>query len=51
MTFKEPETDTTYNIWIEYFKKFDAPIPEDKPGLNPGSMSRSSAVDIVHRYF
>lgn len=51
MTFKEPSTDETYDIWVDYFKEFDAQIPEGELGLNPGSMSRSSAVDIVNRYF
>lgn len=51
MTFKEPDTDNTYSIWVDYFKEFNASIPEGQVGLNPGSMSRSSAIDIVYRHF
>ena len=51
MTYKEPETEDTFQIWTDYFKKLNAQIPEGEPGLNPGSMSRSDKVDIVHRYF
>lgn len=51
MTFHEPDTDIPFVIWEDYFEKLNYPIPESKPGLNPGSMSRSDAVDIVYRYF
>lgn len=51
MTFKEPDTDNTYSIWIDYFVDLKTTIPEGQPGLNPGSMSRSSSIDIVYRYF
>jgi len=51
MTFKKPDTDTTYQIWTDYFEDLNARIPEGEPGLNPGSMSRSEAVEIVYRYF
>jgi len=51
MTFKEPLTAETFDIWIDYFKEFNTQIPEGEPGLNPGSMSRSASVEIVNRYF
>lgn len=51
MTFKKPETDSTYQIWTDYFRDLKSRIPEGEPGLNPGSMSRSEAVEIVYRYF
>lgn len=50
MTFKDPDTEQTFPIWQEYFDKLNYPIPEDQPGLNPGSMSRSLYIDIVHAY-
>lgn len=50
MTFKSPGTNKTFNIWVNYFKKIHAKIPEGKPGLNPGGMSRSPAIKIVHIY-
>lgn len=50
MTFKQPETDSTFAIWVDYFKDLGEPIPEGKIGLNPGSMSRSKYIEIVHFY-
>ncbi len=50
MTFKEPKTDSTFAIWVDYFEALGEPIPEGKIGLNPGSMSRSAYLDIVHFY-
>jgi len=38
MTYKDPETGKYFPAWVAYFKKMDQPIPEGKPGLNPGSM-------------
>lgn len=37
----------TSDGWVEYFKKYDLPIPEGELGINPGAMSRSGVVDIV----
>jgi uncharacterized protein YycO len=50
MTFKAPNTDSTFAIWVAYFEDLKEPIPEGKSGLNPGNMSRSPYLDIVHRY-
>ncbi len=50
MTYKDPSTKKTFPIWEEYFQKLGAFIPEGMPGLNPGSMSRSIYLDIVHAY-
>jgi len=36
--------------WAAYFRKLHAPIPEGQPGINPGGISRSPAVRIVHVY-
>ncbi len=41
MTYKDPETGKYFPAWVAYFKKMDQPIPEGKPGLNPGSMINS----------
>lgn len=38
MTFKDPETNNYFPAWIKYFNNMNVPIPEGKPGLNPGSM-------------
>ena len=50
MTFKDPETKLTFPVWEKYFQDLNIEIPEDQPGLNPGGMSRSRFVDIVHVY-
>lgn len=50
MTFKAPNTDSTFAIWQTYFEEMNYPIPEGEIGLNPGSMSRSPYIEIVHQY-
>lgn len=50
MTYKDPQTGETFPAWVEYFQKLGQQIPEGQPGLNPGSMSRSIYLDIVHVY-
>lgn len=51
MTFKDPDTDEYFPIWVDYFKKMNYPIPEGALGINPGGMSKSKKIDIVHEYF
>jgi len=48
MTFKDPKTGQTLLAWQEYFSKLGVEIPEGEPGINPGGISRSPAVDIVY---
>jgi hypothetical protein len=50
MTFVDPETGETFPVWKEYFAELNVPIPEGKPGINPGDISRSKAISIVHSY-
>ncbi|MEL7020789.1 MAG: YiiX/YebB-like N1pC/P60 family cysteine hydrolase [Bacteroidota bacterium] len=50
MTFKAPDTDSTFAIWTDYFADLNYPVPEGEVGLNPGSMSRSPYIEIVHQY-
>ncbi|MFT6147921.1 MAG: hypothetical protein ACJAUH_000600 [Saprospiraceae bacterium] len=50
MTFKAPNTDSTFAIWQTYFNDLNQPVPEGKIGLNPGSMSRSPYIEVVHKY-
>ncbi len=50
MTFNDPDTQEPFPIWVEYYKKLGEPIPEGEPGLNPGGISRSIYIDIVHYY-
>ncbi len=50
MTFKDPKTNETFPVWEEYFAQLGVPIPEGHPGTNPGAISRSSAITVVHAY-
>lgn len=50
MTFKAPNTDSTFSIWTAYYKELGQPIPEGEIGLNPGSMSRSPYIEIIHHF-
>ncbi|WP_299778634.1 YiiX/YebB-like N1pC/P60 family cysteine hydrolase [uncultured Formosa sp.] len=50
MTFIAPDTKKTYAIWETYFSDLNYSIPEGQPGLNPGGMSRSPYLNIVHHY-
>jgi len=47
MTFKEPKTHEYYPVWVDYYSKLKCPIPEGKPGLNPGGISRSSKLELI----
>lgn len=51
MTFKDKKTGETSPLWVKHFKMHKQPIPEGVEGTNPGDMSRSKAIKIVHRYF
>ena len=50
MTYIDPETNLTFPVWVDYFDQLKVPIPEGNPGLNPGGISRSSYLEIVHFY-
>jgi hypothetical protein len=47
MTFKDPDTNEMFDIWVEYFKDLSVEIPEGELGLNPGGISRSPYISIV----
>ena len=47
MTFKDPETQDFYPVWVDYYSDLKCPIPEGKPGLNPGSISRSTQIEFL----
>ena len=50
MTFKDPYTKNTMHVWEKYYKKLNINIPENKLGVNPGSMSLSNKINIIHKY-
>jgi Permuted papain-like amidase enzyme, YaeF/YiiX, C92 family len=47
MTFKDPATDAFFPAWIEYYQGLGKEIPEGKPGINPGLISRSEKINII----
>ena len=50
MTFLNPKTQDTIQIWKEYFSELNTKIPEGEKGINPGIMSLSNKIEIVHIY-
>ncbi|KES12289.1 hypothetical protein SASC598O02_000930, partial [Snodgrassella alvi SCGC AB-598-O02] len=50
MTFKSKDSGEFPEYWVKHFKKMGIPIPEGQPGNNPGDMSRSELLNIVHYY-
>jgi hypothetical protein len=50
MTFNEPGTDMPFVHWVDYYEDLGHPIPEGALGLNPGGMSQSDAIEIIHVY-
>ncbi len=50
MTFKDPDNKETFPIWANYFKDLNKPIPEGEPGNNPGGISLSNKISIIHAY-
>jgi len=50
MTFKNPDTGETLTAWEEYFSGLSVSIPEGKLGINPGGISRSPVLTMVHKY-
>ena len=50
MTFLHPKTKDTLKVWKEYYSDLNTNIPEGNPGINPGIMSLSNKIDIVHIY-
>ncbi len=50
MTFKDPRTAKTFPPWQAYYDALGVVIPEGEAGLNPGGISRSPYVRIVHAY-
>ena len=50
MTFLDPDTKERLDIWEKYYSEMNKKIPEGEPGINPGIMSLSNKIDIVHMY-
>lgn len=50
MTFLNPVDKDTLDIWEKYYKALNTSIPEGELGINPGLMSISLNIKIVHLY-
>lgn len=50
MTFKDPDTGAILSVWEDYFSKLGVAVPEGQPGINPGGISRSAILTVVHKY-
>ncbi|MHC4655849.1 MAG: YiiX/YebB-like N1pC/P60 family cysteine hydrolase, partial [Planctomycetota bacterium] len=50
MTYKDPDTGEMLTVWEDYFSKLGVSIPEGKPGINPGGISRSRFLTIIYAY-
>lgn len=50
MTFLHPNNKDTLPVWKEYYSDLNTNIPEGNPGINPGIMSLSHKIEIVHIY-
>lgn len=50
MTYNDPDTGKLFPIWETYFLELGIPVPEGKPGLNPGGMSLEPVLEMVEIY-
>ena len=50
MTFLHPISNDTLQTWKDYYKEFEVEIPQNKMGINPGIMSLSNKIEMVHFY-
>ena len=50
LTFLHPKTKDTLKVWKEYYSDLNTNIPEGNPGINPGIMSLSNKIEMVHFY-
>jgi len=50
MTFLHPISNDTLQTWKDYYKEIEVEIPQNKMGINPGIMSLSNKIKMVHFY-
>ena len=51
MTFIDVNTNQIHQYWQKHFGFLEIPVPEGKEGINPGGISKSNSIKIVHYYF
>ena len=47
MTFKEPNSNDYFQVWIDYYENLKIEIPEGELGCNPGGISTSDKLKII----
>ncbi|MFT5753246.1 MAG: hypothetical protein ACI9FW_000572 [Flavobacterium sp.] len=47
MTFKEPNSNDYFQVWIDYYGDLKQEIPEGELGCNPGGISTSNKLKII----
>jgi hypothetical protein len=50
MSFKQPGTDETADAWKAYFFELKSPVPEGALGINPGAISLSPFIEVIHEF-
>ena len=50
MTFLHPATRDTLKAWQNYYAELGVKIPQNQLGINPGIMSISEKIEIIHIY-
>jgi hypothetical protein len=46
MTFKIPNTNTFFPVWVSYYRDLSMDIPEGALGINPGGISRDKKLKM-----
>lgn len=46
MTFKKPNSNEFFPVWVDYYQKLKMPIPEGMAGINPGGISMSKKLQM-----
>ncbi len=47
MTFKQPNSDDFFPVWVDYYKALNTEIPEGALGCNPAEFSKSKKLKII----
>lgn len=47
MNFRNPETGQIDDFWIDFYKKFDMEVPQNKPGTNPNQQAGSDKLSRI----
>lgn len=48
MSFRNIETGKIHDDWVNYYDYFGMPVPEGKPGSNPGDISKDEKIEVYN---